>query len=266
MLRRHLLSCESCRREYDETNLLISGMVASRDRILEGHISSNLLYQFVQTPQALEPETIELINTHLSLCDRCQEDSANIKQLILIDSETDAAVEKHRRPSFWRKLFHKRLVPAYSILAVILIAAVALLFRQPDTSLLSFAQVVSQAAAEKSGYKIFTLENSITPRGDDASPSRELPVISKGVDKHMVLSIEAVTFEDEKMSYLARITSSDGTTVWESDLDKAYLESGTLWLILDHNDFEIGVFRLIVLEHEGDYQASISTGLFEVVE
>ncbi len=267
-LRSHLDGCENCRREYEESAWIAAGFLASASEIRGGHISAKLLYQFVQTPGSLESETIDFVRSHLERCDQCQRDSVGIKQLLEIDVDggTDAK-EAERSPTHsWWRFFRGRLVPAYAALAIILIAAAVFVVTSVDETSPLIARAVTQADAARSGYTMIALANYITTRGTDESAESK-PTTIVGVNrKPVVVSLEAVTFEDEELSWRVVIAKGDGLTVWESDLDTAHLESGQIWLILDWEKLEPGVYQLSVLEQDGEYTATISTARFEIVD
>lgn len=266
-LRSHLEECGNCRREYEETDWLVAGMVDASARIKGGHISSRLLCEYVQLPASLDSDTIDFIAAHIDRCDHCRQDAKVIERLSAINLDAnDGAIDASRGSvGAWRSLFRRRLLPAY---ATVVLAAVviALLFALDRTPSLLVARAVSPVDAEQSGHTVVALANSMAVRGDHTSGVPAPPVISKSDWAPVVLSIEVVTFEDEDMRYSARIEKAEGEAIWETDLDPALLESGRLWLLFDQVDLSTGTYRVSVIENEGLYEATISTATIEIVE
>jgi hypothetical protein len=267
-LRRHMESCELCRNEHEESEWLVKGMVSTRDKIKDGHISSHLLHQYIRSPGALEPETIDFVQEHFDRCDQCRQDAVGIEKLSDInigDNNRGTDTGRGARDSR-RSWFRPRLVPAYAMLAVVLITAVVVVQKMNDATSLLIAKAVSHADAQSAGLTVVALTNEATTRGDDTKGEPAPQVISKKASQPAILSLEAVTFEYEDLSYSVQITSADGSTLWQSELTVEQLEAGKLWLILDQAAFDPGVYQITVIEHEDDYQATISTARIDIVE
>jgi anti-sigma factor RsiW len=265
-LRGHLAECKDCNGEYEVTDRLVKGLKSVSDEIRENHISSTLLYQFIQSPQSLDADTIDLVRTHLDLCDRCQQDTTGISQLLGIEIEKPPATEEipSRPTGFWGAIFRKRLVPAFTAAAAVIIILVAWIVSTNDGSLPSVARVISYEEARISGYTVVTLVNDITTRGENESTEMTPTVISRSDARALILTLEAVTFGDEDVSYGVVVTGPDGNPVWQSDVTADQLESGSLWLIADRDDFKRGTYQISVVEQQGDYRATVSTARFEI--
>jgi hypothetical protein len=228
-------------------------------------MSSNLLYQFVRAPRSLDTETIDHIDSHLDGCDRCREDTRSIERLVEMGiGEYGDTKDETASPSLWRSIFRRQLVPVYSVLAVVIFVASVLIVKLEDTAPGEIARAISQADAERTGFNVLTLPNIVTTRSDLSTKS-EPAKIPQSAGKSVLVSIEAVTFEDEDMVFSARIETDDGKTVWESRIVVAQLESGRLWLLIDQNALVSGFYKLSVIEREGESTATISASTFEIV-
>jgi hypothetical protein len=264
-LEKHLAECETCRGIYKETEWLINGLYAARGEIRDNHISSSLLFHFVRSPRSLDSETVDWVRTHLDRCGQCRQDAAFVKQQLGVGVEDDTSIKKTpgRRPGFWHYVFRRHLVPVYTAVAVVAVVLILWIVSTDDGSLPTIAKVMSYDEAQRSGYPVVTLAAHMTTRGEN--PAAILPpVITESNERALVLTMEAVTFQDEEMSYGVQITGLDGNTIWQSDVTVDQLASGNLWLVVDRNDFESGIYRLSVLERQGDYRAPISTAHFEI--
>jgi hypothetical protein len=267
-LRSHIETCPNCRREFEEYAWLIAGMVSAREEIQNGHVSSGLLFQFVQKPRSLDSETMEFVNAHLDQCEHCRQDFFAIQELSDIDiaGTNPAAETAPEQFSFWRSLFRRRLLPVHAALAVVVLAVIVWLNMSDKTSPFEIARAVTKSEALSSGYSIVALSSSMTTRGDDALGTAA-PEIDRTV-KHepIILNLEAVTFEDEDMTYSVTITAADGNVVWQSTLSVDQLESGKVWLIFDPKDMKPGSYQVSVVEHQSGYQATVSTAHFQIAE
>ena len=243
-------------------------MVEARGDIQDGHISSRLLYQFLRTPNSLDSDTMDFINAHLDGCEQCQQDVSAIHQLSEIDIVGDDRAPEIAPEtfSFWRVLFRRRMLPAYAVLAAVVLVVVVLVSLSDETSPLLIARALTQSEAQRSGYTIVALAGGVTTRGGDVSEA-SAPVIVRGAEPQpVVLSLEAVTFEDEDMTYSVTITAADGSVMWQSALSVEQVESGRVWLMLDPEDIRPGVYQVSVVEHQRDYQAIVSTARFQITE
>lgn len=264
-LQEHLAECDGCRKEYEATDWLLKGLTAVRDEIRENHLSSTLLYHFIQSPRSLDADTTVFVRTHLDLCDRCRQDAAAVRRLSNVEIENIPPIEEipNRPAGFWRPVFRIRLIPAVAA-AAIAILLVAWIVSMNVGSLPLFARVVSHEEAQKSGYSVVNLINDITTRGDDEFAAGTPTVVIRSHTRGLVLTLEAVTFGDEDVSYGVVVTGLDGNSVWQSKVTADQLESGSLWLIVDGSDFEPGTYRITVFEQQDGIRTNVSTAHFEI--
>jgi anti-sigma factor RsiW len=266
-LRRHLEGCGRCRREFEEADWLVAGMNDIREETRDGHVSSTLLYHFVRSAQSLEPETIDFIRTHLDRCGQCRQDAAVVEQLLRIPVENGefAPQAAPTRLGFWRAIYNRRLVAGFAAAVAVALLLVVWVSSWDAAHLPAIAKVVSQPQAEHSGYTVVALANDMTTRGGGAPGTTAAAVIAED-DRALVLTLEAVTFKDEELSFSALIKASDGGLIWQSDVAADQLDSGRLWLIMNRKHFDPGIYQISVVEHQGDYRATVSTARFEIVE
>jgi anti-sigma factor RsiW len=270
-MRAHLDECEGCRREYAETQSLIAGMIAAREEIRSEHVSSLLLYQYVESLGSLDTETFDRVRSHVEQCDECRKDAAVIRELREMDSASGAATaaEAPPRRRGWRRgwrrvVFARRLAPVFAAVVALAVFAGAWLVLTGDGSLPRVAEVVSHTKAAEAGYPIVALSNDTTTRGEERSPAGAPAQIAGDGGRAVIVTLEAVTFADEEMVYGVEIEKAGGTPVWRSDVTPGQLESGGLWLVVDRDDLEPGIYQIRVVESQGDYRATVSTARFEI--
>lgn len=267
-LHAHIESCKACRKEYQETMWLSEGMKAIEETIESGHLSSRLLYEFVDDPGSLDNNTHEFIQEHLEKCPACKEDLQRIEELIhtpFKESAYDPAKKKPEK-SFRSYFLNRRLLPAYSISAV-LAALFIVFFVYPGIVLPpSYAvRAISDDLALESGYALHDLPTARITRSEERE-SFTVPEFSISAPGNPVFRINVDTFEDEDVSYEAVIRTGGGETVWESAVEAELLKNGNLLLLIDKGSFEPGLYHIDVTEvAPGKHRMTISKTSFRFV-
>ncbi|GEM_PF-5344026 len=227
-----------------------------------------LLYDFVNSRASLEKDAIEMIETHLGKCDECAQDIDRIRQLISTPMPEDiSAGEALPRTKFWKSILRRPHVPVYSAILFLIVMTSAIFFleRNPSTSFI--ALITAEESARKTGYLTYSLSPSQITRGGAKDASEEVPEISKNGADYVILNMNVLTFEDEDVSYEAVIRPESGAPAWESAVEKIYLETGTLWLVLDTRTLPPGNYEAVLEEHTSDgYRSTIMRSAFRIIE
>jgi hypothetical protein len=243
-VRAHVTTCPRCQKEIGDLEWFNAGAKANERRMSEGHIAPRLLYEFVEGSNALEPDTVANIETHLHTCDDCRQDSVSIANSLAPESQVEPGVYGLWRLAGW--LRGRPLRPAFVGLALALVVVVSVVLIRDTTRGPTYDVSIITAGME---YEIVDLPLSDLVRGETQTP----PSVSLGnvTSNPLAIRLEIDLFEGEELPSTVTIGNDVGEIVREIRVPATSAEAGTILLLLDKTSFAPGRYTVEVLDRSG---------------
>lgn len=244
-LEAHIKTCASCQEEADDLRWFLTGTRHNAMAITEGHISSRLLYEFVEGHTTLEPGTMDRIENHLKTCEACRQDSDRIEQLIALELRSDrvpSSLSPHKGGWFTGG----RVRMASAAAALLLLIVVSVLVLRVRTGTPDYTATIISTGAD---YNIVDLPLGDPVRGDEQISAA---VRLKEYDgNRVVLQMMVDVFEGEESPSNVTIQDNAGEIVSKNPILSSAAETGRILLLIDTSTFAAGRYTIEVLDRFG---------------
>jgi hypothetical protein len=244
-LEAHMSTCERCRTELDDLRWFLTGVKNNQAAVQEGHLSSRLLYEYVDDSSILDRDTIARIENHLGTCESCRQDLDQIAELIALElssGETAAGTTTHGTRWFSRPRMRRVFAGLASVLVIASFVWVFVtLTGKPD-------YVVSLVSDPGELHTVDMTLSDLVRGEPDTTPVVRLGEIEQ---RKIVLRIEVDVFEGEEPPATVSFSDAAFQVVWTAQLEKRHADTGTILLLVDKSTFVRGLYTVEVLNRYG---------------
>lgn len=214
----HIASCSDCREEYEHAKWLAGSVRRHRESLDEGHVASQLLYEYASKAPAVSGER-EWVEAHVAMCTDCRKELETIHELFDLDISPPAAKRS------WLTRLRERLKTGWVLIpaaaAVVLIGLVVLRQDGGDLHLTTPQQIKSTGRVVDLPFRL------ITRFGEQDSTV----VIAAGVSA--VLRVDLRHVDGLADRYNVRVVGPDEKTLLNSELSPATIAAGEAYITAD---------------------------------